>query len=51
MKDLLSPSGLRQVKQIGIDYMKNARKNPVPTALRILQFGAQLYNHFNKKED
>src|SRR5690606_9483101 len=50
MSDMLSPNGLRQVKQVGIDYMRQAKENPIPTTIRAAEFGIRIWQYYNNKK-
>ena len=51
ISDLLSANGLRQMKQVAIDYVRDAKKNPLPTAFRFVQFSYNVYKNLSKKND
>ncbi|WP_298939649.1 hypothetical protein, partial [uncultured Dysgonomonas sp.] len=54
ISDLLSKNGLKQVMQVGKDYVDHAKRNPVYTGARVLEFGFEMYKSYRrltKKDD
>jgi RHS repeat-associated protein len=51
IKDLLSPNGFKQVRQVGLDYMQHAKEKPVSTAAKVIGFGISLYKNLSKSDD
>jgi RHS repeat-associated protein len=50
ISDLISPKALTQVVKITNDYVGYAKKNPISTAVKVLEFGYRLYRRVTKND-
>ncbi|ATL49378.1 hypothetical protein COR50_20565 [Chitinophaga caeni] len=49
--DLLSPNGLKQVRQVTRDYIQHAKEHPVSATLRVVEFMIHIYRKLKKDDE